>query len=220
MNNECVHIKGKSSKAIVMFHGYGADMNDLAPLHQVLDPNGEWHWYFPNGPLRIPFGVQWEGRAWFPIDMAELERAMQSGRHRDFSGLSSPEFTRAVSGMESFVREISSQHTEVVIGGFSQGAMGASHVAARGAVPVTGLVLLSSTLVDQDALKTYPAQDIPFYQSHGDSDALLGFKAAQALFDVLTQQGMKGIWQPFRGGHEIPQNVLMGLRSFLLSVLK
>ena len=216
MKLECKHIKGKTSKAVVLFHGYGADMNDLAPLHQYLDPQGEWHWYFPNGQLRLDFG----GRAWFPINMAELERAMQLGTHRDFSGAASPEFGVAIEVMESFLKEISAQHPQLVIGGFSQGAMGASHLAARKNIALKGLVLLSSTLVDRAALENYPTQDLPFFQSHGDSDPLLGAKAAQNLFDVLSAKGLEGIWTPFRGGHEIPMPVLNGLRSFLDKILK
>jgi len=193
-------------------------MNDLAPLHQVIDPEGEWNWYFPNGPLRIPFGVQWEGRAWFPIDMLELERAMQAGTHRDFSGHSTADFSHAVETMEGFVREIGQKHPDLVIGGFSQGAMGASHVAARIATPLKGLVLLSATLVDKAALEKAPNQDLTFFQSHGDSDQLLGHKAAKNLFDLLTAKGMHGVWTPFRGGHEIPMQVLQGLKAYLKSL--
>lgn len=220
MTNECVHIQGKSSsKAVILFHGYGADMNDLAPLHQYLDPSGEWNWYFPNGPIRIPFGVQWEGRAWFPIDMAELEKAMQEGKHRDFSGVSTPAFLEAVSVMEGIVKEISLKHSEVVIGGFSQGAMGASHVAARNNIALKGLVLLSGSLVDKASLMSAPNQELSFFQSHGDSDPLLGLAAAKELHSILTNKGYKGIWSPFRGGHEIPQGVLQSLVSFLHHVL-
>lgn len=194
-------------------------MNDLAPLHQYLDPTGEWNWYFPNGPIRIPFGVQWEGRAWFPIDMAELEKAMQAGKHRDFSGISGPAFLEAVKVMESIVKEISAKHPELVIGGFSQGAMGASHVAARNNVALKGLILLSGSLVDKESLLATPDQELPFFQSHGDSDPLLGFAAAKELHSLFTSKGYKGIWYPFRGGHEIPQGVLESLATFLRHVL-
>lgn len=215
MKLECIHIAGKTSRAIVLFHGYGADMNDLAPLHRYLDPAGEWSWYFPNGPLRIPFGVQWEGRAWFPIDMAELEKAMQRGTHRDFSGVSTPEFRDAVATMRAFVEEVKAKHDQVVIGGFSQGAMGASHVANQLGDQLSGLVLLSGALVDAEALRSRGPASLPFFQSHGDSDPLLGFKQAQALYHLLTEKGMRGVWMPFRGGHEIPENVLRGLQDFL-----
>lgn len=218
MKLECVHIKGKTDKAVVLFHGYGADMNDLAPLHQYLDPAGEWQWYFPNGPLRIPFGIQWEGRAWFPINMAELERAMQSGTHRDFSGMSTAEFKDAVATMRSFVEGMRSHHGKLVIGGFSQGAMGASHVASQIGDQLAGLILLSGTLVDIEAIKSSGASELPFFQSHGDSDPLLGFKHAQALNHVLSEKGMRGVWMPFRGGHEIPMPVLHGLRDFLQKI--
>lgn len=215
MNIEAIHIKGRTDRAVILFHGYGASMDDLAPLHQYLDPQGEWHWYFPNGPVRIPFGVQWEGRAWFPIDMAEVERAMQAGTHRDFSASAPAQFYEAVEGAENFVKEVQSKHKEVIIGGFSQGSMLASHIAMRHQVPLKGLVLLSGTLVDRQRLAESKATPLPFFQSHGESDPILGYQHAQSLHKQLTEQGHPGVFSGFRGGHEIPESVLRGLQLFL-----
>lgn len=217
---EFLHSEGKTNKAIVLFHGYGADMNDLAPLRQWLDPKGEWHWYFPNGPVRVPFGDMWEGRAWFPIDMAELEQAMRENRFRSFAGPATEAFDGAVRGMEAFLAPLAQKHPDLVIGGFSQGAMGVSHVALRGNVPVKGFVLLSGTLVDEAALVASPlTQSLSFFQSHGESDPLLSFPAAKALNALLGQRGHSGVWYPFRGGHEIPPAVLQALQGFLGGIL-
>jgi phospholipase/carboxylesterase len=212
---DCLQFAGSTSRAIILLHGYGADMHDLSSLREWLDPEQRWHWYFPNGPLRIPMGGYGEGRAWFPIDLAALEEAMRRGTTRDFSGDSSREFLQAVEGAEAFCQQIKDQHAELIIGGFSQGAMVTSHVAARDNVSLKGLVLLSGNLVDLKTLEASTPPVIPFFQSHGQQDAVLGFTHAEALHALLVKKGLKGTWVPFRGGHEIPLPVLQGLKSFL-----
>jgi phospholipase/carboxylesterase len=212
---DCLSFPGSTTRAVALFHGYGADMHDLAGLREWLDPEQRWHWYFPNGPLRIPMGGYGEGRAWFPIDMAALEEAMRRGATRDFSADSSADFLTAVERAEAICQQLQAQHSELVIGGFSQGAMVTSHVAARGKISLKGLVLLSGNLVDRKLLQACTPPVIPFLQSHGEQDAILGFKYAEALFALLTEKGMKGTWVPFRGGHEIPMPVLQRLKAFL-----
>lgn len=219
MKTPHVYLPGSTDAAVVMLHGYGADMNDLAPLRDYLDPQGLWHWYFPNGPVRVPFGGMWEGRAWFPIDMAELERAMQENRHRHFADKRPPEFVASLDVIAAELVELRQRHPSIVLGGFSQGAMMASHLAAR--VGATALVILSGTLIDRAGLEASPpTAAVPFFQSHGDSDPLLSLAQAKDLYQVLEQKGWSGLWAPFRGGHEIPAPILKTLSHFLMQVLK
>lgn len=209
-----VHNGGTSDTAVVLFHGYGADMNDLAPLHRYLDPDGKFHWYFPNGPVPVPFGNMWEGRAWFPIDMAELERAMRENRHRTFADKRPPEFLASLETVELELRELQKRHSKLILGGFSQGAMLASHLAAR--LSPTALIILSGTLLDRTGLEAAPFErSVPFFQSHGDNDPLLSLAQAKDLNQLLKEKGWDGVWAPFRGGHEIPPQVLQTLMTFL-----
>lgn len=213
-----VHIPGSSDTAVVMFHGYGADMNDLAPLHRYLDPQGQWHWYFPNGPVRVPFGGMWEGRAWFPIDMQELERAMRENRHRTFSDKCPEEFKNSLEMVSCELQELQTQHPRLVLGGFSQGAMLATHLATR--LSPAALVILSGTLLDRAGLEaTHSSRPVPYFQSHGDADPLLSLAEAKELSEVLKAKGWEGVWAPFRGGHEISPQVLKTLESFLARTL-
>ncbi|MFP5490099.1 MAG: alpha/beta hydrolase [Bacteriovoracia bacterium] len=219
MKMEHVYFSGSTDAAVVLLHGYGADMNDLAPLRRFLDPESKWHWYFPNGPVRVPFGGMWEGRAWFPIDMVELEKAMREGRHRMFADKRPPEFVEALSLMSEEVRQLQKKHSQVVLGGFSQGAMLATHLAAH--LHPAALVILSGTLLDRAGLEAAVAPDgIPFFQSHGDADPLLSLAQAKDLYQVLESKKWQGLWAPFRGGHEIPAPILQTLNNFLRQILR
>ena len=128
-------------KAIIFLHGYGANMHDLAPLAQFLDTENNYTWYFPDAPLDIPFDPYGSAKAWFPLDQEALEAAMKSGTFRDFKNNSTPELTEAVNKTLQLVRDISSNHKEVLIGGFSQGGMVSLNAMAMAPNFFQGLVL-------------------------------------------------------------------------------
>ena len=80
-----------------------------------------------------------------------------------------------------------------------------------------GLVIMSGTLVNQDEWKPLVSKRAgeKFFQSHGEMDQVLAYKNAQKLETMLTQNGMKGSLMGFRGGHEIPQQVLTKIGQYI-----
>lgn len=222
MNKQVKNLKGlrylddlnSSDTAIVLFHGYGAGMADLYGISNYAGLDVDW--YFPDGPVSIPMGYMMEGRAWFPIDMAELERAMSTGSHRRFDDKRHDEFDRSQALALEFLRELRGKYKKLIVGGFSQGAMLASHVFSD--ANADGLVLFSGTLIDKNKLleKLEKSRSkIGFLQSHGKGDPLLEFAQARDLFSVLEESGLKGEFVEFSGGHEIPENVLRKFASFV-----
>ena len=71
----------QAKNAVILFHGYGANMHDLFPLVEVW-AKPETDFYFPNGILKLDMGA-WGGRAWFPIDMQKIQMHMMRGEHRN-----------------------------------------------------------------------------------------------------------------------------------------
>lgn len=207
---ESLVIDKNQSRAIIMFHGYGADAYDLASLGQMLKV--DYDWYFPQGILTLPFG----GRAWFPIDEKALNEAMMSHTHRDFSGGLPDGFDEAFKKVIPFILELNKKYDEIVLGGFSQGAMLATHSFLSLRVDIKKLVILSGALLDrknwESLLKV--RGDFSFLQSHGKFDPLLSFSDAQILFEMLSEVG-RGKFISFSGEHEIPQPVLEELYNFL-----
>lgn len=198
--------------AIVFFHGYGANMQDLFPLWQMWD-NGKFNWYFPNGVLPLPMGY-YEGRAWFSIDMEALDRAIRSGEFRDMANSIPPELDHTLKQQELFLTELSKKHKKIIIGGFSQGAMCASHLALNPNLKLEGVVLLSGNLLAEEKFPK-AAKGIPFYQSHGTRDPILPLKGAQLLETKLRELNFQGQLSVFEGGHEIPMKVITEVKSFL-----
>jgi phospholipase/carboxylesterase len=214
---ECLQVEAPSKDVgVVFFHGYGANMHDLFPLWEMWHQD-EINWYFPNGIEPLPMGY-YEGRAWFQIDVAALERAIQEGTHRDMAATIPPSFDLNLKRMEFFLRELASRHKKLIIGGFSQGAMCASHLAMIKDLPIEGLVLLSGNMIAESKLPP-ESRGIPFYQSHGTRDPILPLSGAKLLEQKLTSLNFTGKLDIFEGGHEIPMQVIQGVKQFLQSVI-
>ena len=207
----------ESSPTVVLFHGFGADANDLASLAPACRLT-HLRWIFPHGPLRVALGGGFYGRAWFPIDMADLDRAMREGRPRDLSSKKPRELEGLRAQFLDFVRDSKIDLEKTLLGGFSQGAMLATDLALNQESACAGLVLLSGTLLNQSEWASLAPKKagLKFFQSHGRHDLVLGFTYAQALERLLVSSGLRGQLLPFDGGHEIPQRVLDGMREFIL----
>jgi predicted esterase len=106
---------------------------------------------------------------------------------------------------------------QLVLGGFSQGAMLALDVALHRAAPPAGLILMSGTLIAESAWQPRMTSlaGVPVMLSHGRQDGLLPFSAAEVLRDRLTAGGARVDWQPFAGGHEIPRTVIAAADQLL-----
>jgi phospholipase/carboxylesterase len=213
------------SMTVVLFHGYGADMNDLAPLADAVRAPENTRWIFPNGPQRVPIGPHQEGRAWFPISISQLESAMSGGAALDFSAIVPPGMKKAREAAHEMLSELckseSVANSRLVIGGFSQGAMLSTDVMmhARGGQnwAASGLVLLSGTLVCREQWQEVAPRfkGFSFFQSHGVNDMVLPYQAARQLNEVLVTAGWQGALHTFGGGHDIPPEILIRLGDYL-----
>ncbi len=202
---------------VILFHGYGADSNDLASLGEMIPGADKLNWLFPNGNLEVPIGPGWTGRAWWPINMMEIQQAAARGEHRDLADEKPPGMEKVRDLAFEMIRQMKVPWNKIILGGFSQGSMLATELYLRAPESPAGLVILSGTLLNQKEwsdLATKRAGET-FFQSHGQSDPVLGFKQAQKLETVLTQNGMKGSLIGFKGGHEIPMPILQKLGVYL-----
>lgn len=214
---ECIEVLGEASgPTIIFFHGYGADMMDLASLSQAVQAPKSSNWYFPNGHLAVPIGPHHEGRAWFPISLSELER----GGNIDLSTVVPPGLKRARENALEFIQKLGVAPEKLVLGGFSQGAMLATELMLHMEKPPAALALLSTTLVNAESWSTLAKKHagFRFFQSHGARDQVLSFALAQRMEGVLKEAGWQGQLQRFEGGHEIPFEVLSQLGAFLRKV--
>lgn len=210
---ECLEVSGEHTDVgVVFFHGYGANMHDLFPLWEMWHKD-KFNWYFPNGVQSLPMGY-YEGRAWFSIDVQEMQQAIQENRPRQLRDSLPPELDSTLNILEGLVKTLSQRHKTIILGGFSQGAMCASHLAMKESLRIDGLVLLSGALLAEERFPK-AAKSIPFYQSHGTLDPILSLEGAKDLERKLQCLNFTGRLHTFEGGHEIPPKVIQEVRKFL-----
>jgi phospholipase/carboxylesterase len=213
---------GGTGPVVVLLHGFGAPGDDLVPLARVLHVPSALRFVFPAAPLAPPELASFEGRAWWPIDTMAMQRAAAEGRERDrvhVVPVGMPAASSQVNALlDSLERELNVSGEQIVLGGFSQGAMLACDVALRSERRLAGLVLLSTTLLCQDEWQPRMAAraGLPVLQTHGLHDSLLSYRLAVELRDQLRAAGVSVEWLEFPGGHELPEPVLNGLGGFIL----
>ncbi len=205
------------SLTIILFHGFGANCHDLFPLSQEVRVPAKTQWIFPNGPLEVEIGPGFYGRAWFPIDMKEHQLAQAQGRQVDYSTKSSARILPARDRALKMLKALNRPMDQVVLGGFSQGAMLALELTLSLPQPPRGVVLLSGTLIDQSswAERAQRHPGLSFFQSHGTKDPVLPYSGAQGLEELLKSAQWQGNLVSFSGGHEIPFTVIKSLSQFL-----
>ena len=182
-------------------HGYGANAFDLAGLSQhIAMPEGT-RFLFPDGIVRIDlgYGAGYEGRAWFPIDFAEIERIRREGGLRDLSKSLPAGMAEARNRLIEAMEKLECDPAKTIVGGFSQGAMLATEIMLQHEQHLAGLVIFSGTLVNRTGWETQATakfkgagKTLNFIQSHGRFDPVLPFQAAERLHTPALRKWRRG----------------------------
>ncbi|HVJ87870.1 MAG TPA: hypothetical protein VM452_19560 [Caulifigura sp.] len=217
---ECIVAEGfdtsRQKLAMVVMHGFGATGEDLVPLaeeivHRDTALADTVKFIFPAAPLEPDEMIDYGGRAWWPIDMAKLQRAMMLNDFRDLRAELPDLLPAARKHIFDLIDEVRAETgwglDRFVLGGFSQGSMLATDVALRLPEPPAGLVIWSGTLLcEKEWLPLMPGRaGLRVVQSHGRQDPILPFVAAEWLRDALTTAGLGVEFLPFNGPHTISQ---------------
>jgi phospholipase/carboxylesterase len=212
-----------AQRTVVLLHGFGAPGDDLVALAQFIrvPPDlGPVRFVFPEAPLELG-GLYGDSRAWWLLDLARLEAELRSGAPRDRRGEVPEGLEAARSHVSRFLEQLQARYaidnSQLVLGGFSQGAMLSLDVALHRNAPPAALILMSGTLLAESVWKPRMTQlaGVPVLQSHGRHDPLLPFPIAELLRDELKAAGANVTWIEFLGGHEIPPPVLDGVTQLL-----
>ena len=193
---------------VILMHGYGSNMSDLAPLAPMIAPEG-YLFAFPNAPIRLDFGMGMVGYAW----SAPLEA--------DFD-----DDGRAESLLERMINDVTSRYGveegRVVIGGFSQGGMMALRHGLRHPDRFPGIVALSSRLPPQDrpdgAPDSPPAQRV--FIAHGTFDDVIHVQEGRSAHDGLSRGGYPSEYHEYGMAHQIIPEVMADLSTWLSQTVR
>ena len=162
---------GDAEGALVLFHGRGADENDLFPLLDALDPERRLHGYTPRGPLSLPPG----GAHWYAV-------------HR--VGFPDPKtFFPTYDAVSAWLDSL--PHERLVLGGFSQGTvMSYAFGLGSGRRRPDAILAFSGFLPEVEGFELDLALPLPPVTiAHGSLDPVIPVSFARAARDTLVAAG-------------------------------
>jgi phospholipase/carboxylesterase len=214
---------GTGERPLVLLHGYSATPQDWLPFAETIRVSPQRRFVFPEAPeLTTPPDGPVGGRAWWRLDLASYRHPTSA--LPDLSRAYPPGLPRAAAQVRQLVHEVEQRlgadPHQLILGGFSQGAMVSAEIAFRSNEPLRALVLLSGTPVDESAWRAAmpTRRGLPVFIAHGRQDDVLRFDTAVSLQQDMRRAGLRVTWMPFDAGHEIPAEVVTALNQFLATI--
>jgi phospholipase/carboxylesterase len=202
------YVPGKPYPLVILLHGFGASMRDLATLAPAIHREG-YIYACPNAPMQVPLGPGMVGYGWTPVGGAATPQDVQ----------------QAETLLEGFFTEVLEQYQappgRALLLGFSQGGAMTYRCGLGRPDRFAGLAALSAVLPDLDALRRrLPLQrSQPIFISHGLHDPLISVERAREARSWLTAAGYAPFYREYPMGHEISPMVLADLVPWAHQVL-
>lgn len=186
---------------VIMIHGRGADMNDLADLAPLLDTPAGARFVFPNAPKAFEAypGMSF-GWTWF--DGWPPENASVSA-------------SREI--LLAFLDEITAQYptTKLIVSGFSQGAMMALDAGVRTTRDVAGIIAMSGGLYEEELPDLRARSSVPVLISHGSQDDVVPVNYARRARAVLEAAGFDVEYHEYPMGHQVVMEEVAVVKEFI-----
>jgi phospholipase/carboxylesterase len=188
---------GESIGALVLFHGRGADENDLFPLLDVLDPDRRFDGFTPRGPLHLPPG----GAHWYAVPRV---------------GYPDPDTFHA-SYREAGEWLSSLPNENIVLGGFSQGCVMSLALGLGGDRPRPAAITGFSGFIpvvegwELDTERPLP----PVALGHGTLDPVIPVEFGRQARDILLAAGDDLLWEEYPLPHTLDPAFLGRVRDWL-----
>ena len=193
---------------VIMLHGFGANMQDLAGLAPAINATG-YVYACPNAPISFQLGVGQTGFGWItPRGGGTAEETANSEKLlSDF--------------FDTVFQQFNVSPGQALLLGFSQGGGMTYRCGLGRADYFAGLVALSATLPDQDELATRLPQERnqPIFIGHGRLDQMVSDETAQSAKSFLESNGYSPDFHIYDMAHEISSEELADLVPWITEVL-
>jgi phospholipase/carboxylesterase len=186
---------------VVMIHGRGADMNDLADLTPLLDTPGGARFVFPNAPREFEaYAGMSFGWTWFdgwPPEGESLKTTRET--------------------VLRFLDEITERYptTSLIVAGFSQGAMMALDAGLRATRDIAAIVSMSGGLYDEELPDLRPRNAIPVLIVHGSVDDVVPVNYGRRARAILEEAGFAVEYHEYPMSHQIVMEEVAVVKEFL-----
>jgi phospholipase/carboxylesterase len=193
---------GEPEGALVLFHGRGADENDLFPLLDALDPERRLAGFTPRGPLSLPPG----GAHWYVVPRVGYPDPATFWQS----------YERATDWLDSLPYE------RMVLGGFSQGAvMSYALGLGRGRPRPAAIVALSGFIPTVERFELDLSQALPPVAiGHGTYDPVISVEFGRRARRVLEEAGAAVLYRESPMPHTIDPRFVAELQPWLRSAVE
>ena len=202
---------------VIMLHGFGAHMGDLAGLAPAIEDQG-YVYACPNAPLPFDFGGGHVGYGWMPRQNAAPPEEVEAARASSEALLADC--------IEEIFEKVNATPGQVALLGFSQGGAMTYRCGLGQPEVFAGLVALSAAVFDPELLRPKlpeaglpNSRSQPIFVAHGIRDLQIGVETARATRTFLEAEGYRPEYREYNIGHEIPFEVLRDLIPWLTGVL-
>src|SRR5437773_11163544 len=194
---------GEPEGALVLFHGRGADENDLFPLLDAFDPERRLVGATPRGPLSLPPG----GAHWYAL-----------------GGIGTPEprtfyetYAAASAWLDGFMEEHGFGIDQVVLGGFSQGGVMTYALGLGSGRPhPAALIALSSFVPTVEGFELDLSPPLPPVAiGHGTLDNVIGVEWGRRARALLEDAGAEVLYRETQIVHQIDPDFVREIAAWL-----
>lgn len=202
----------KDYPLVIMLHGFGAHMGDLAGLAPAIEDKG-YVYACPNAPIAFDFGGGHVGYGWMPRQNAASPEEVEAARAKSEELLTDC--------FEEIFEKFNATPGKVALLGFSQGGAMTYRCGMQRPELFAGLVALSAAVFDPEILRSRLPEDRnqPIFVAHGTRDMQIDVETARATREFLEGAGYQPVYREYNMGHEIPLEVLRDLVPWLTEVL-
>jgi phospholipase/carboxylesterase len=192
---------------VILIHGRGADMNDLADLAPMLAAAGGCRFVFPNAPKPFePYPGMAMGWTWFEGWPPQHESVVESRGE-----------------MLRFFEEITEKYPtpdgKLIIGGFSQGALMSLDSGLRTDRKLAGIICMSGGLYEVDLPDLRTRAGLPVLMAHGTADDVVPVTYARRARRLLEDAGLDVEYHEYEMGHQVAMEEAEAVKGFLERVL-
>jgi phospholipase/carboxylesterase len=188
---------------VILLHGRGADMHDLADLAPLLDTREGVRFVFPNAPKPFePYPGETFGWTWFEGWPPSHESVTAS---RDI--------------LLRFIDEVTARYRtpegKLILSGFSQGAMMALDAGLRTEKQLAGLIAMSGGLYDRDLPDLRSRAGLPLFIAHGSYDDVVPVTYARRARLLLEQAGLNVEYHEYAMAHQVLEEEALAVKDFI-----
>lgn len=193
---------------VVLLHGLGASMEDLAGVADLVDPEGRCRWAFPNAPVRpVRINGGRPMRAWYDIYGSDSHSAEDAEGLQDMA-----------KRLSVLLDHEAAKGSSIILGGFSQGGAMSLYTALHSGYVTKAVLALSAYLPLRTQLPAATANSPLIFLAHGQQDAVLPISYMEIAQQMMEALGYKISAHRYPMDHTLCEDELLDLRTFLHTI--